>query len=451
MARMLTLTFLSLLAFMSCERNEPIPTSFFSVAGDAMTSPLSIKVTGLEPDAAYKIYLEVFWVDHLKYCSSADFFSDSIQTINNAGNHASRGSYTGVDADGLFWSATPCGAHSFDRLELTNTEYEALSHPVKLNFRVTETGMLPFSNKLVARRSVIVDLWAADRLDTGHGQATKHIILNGDVNNQKDRPFIILIGGSSPGFSSLPMAGQYADRGFDVASVAYFGVDGLPECLARIDVDLVSLDIDNIISSFAGGRNVAIVGNSRGGELVSLLTLDTPPESIVINNSHAHYMGAVAGKGCEEEGSSSAWMLRGQELPSITQDDLVDGEDLAEIVQATTRQSPALADDTRIRLKRLPNRVLVTGAEDDEVTGVWAARSLRDSLRQYSSSLTVEYFESRGVGHDTAGYGRVPISESDIRRFSRRQEALDYAQRRSIAQKKLIEVVLNFISDQNVD
>ena len=225
----------------------------------------------------------------------------------------------------------------------------------------------------------------------------------------------------------------------------------MPECLARIDVDLVSLDIDNIISSFAGGRNVAIVGNSRGGELVSLLTLDTPPESIVINNSHAHYMGAVAGKGCEEEGSSSAWMLRGQELPSITQDDLVDGEDLAEIVQATTRQSPALADDTRIRLKRLPNRVLVTGAEDDEVTGVWAARSLRDSLRQYSSSLTVEYFESRGVGHDTAGYGRVPISESDIRRFSRRQEALDYAQRRSIAQKKLIEVVLNFISDQNVD
>jgi dienelactone hydrolase len=91
-------------------------------------------------------------------------------------------------------------------------------------------------------------------------------------------PVVIVLGGSGGGDRLAPFARRFAERGYVSASVAYFGLRGLPSELTLIPVETVGTALVEIAQRpDVDLRRIGIFGDSKGGEL-ALLAASTYPD-----------------------------------------------------------------------------------------------------------------------------------------------------------------------------
>ena len=84
-------------------------------------------------------------------------------------------------------------------------------------------------------------------------------------------PAIVLLGGSEGGDSMAQVAPQFAAQGYVAASVAYFGLPGLPRILELVPVETVGGALAELAKRPDVDPNrIAIFGISKGGELALL-------------------------------------------------------------------------------------------------------------------------------------------------------------------------------------
>lgn len=183
-------------------------------------------------------------------------------------------------------------------------------------------------------------------------------------------PAIIVVGGSEGGLRSAEgLAYRFAERGWGVLAIAYFGKDNLPPKLANIPLEYFDPAVKWLKRQpLLRSDELALVGISRGGELALLLAAHNPAFNRVIAIVPSHVVWGPVGAFSDK--SISAWTLGGKPLPYVPH---VREPDYSAKPYCGTpdfvadlRQS-ALAEAATIPVENIQGAILLLSGEDDQV------------------------------------------------------------------------------------
>jgi dienelactone hydrolase len=198
------------------------------------------------------------------FASQARFNADDRGVVDVATAKAS-GSYSGVDAMGLFWSMEPeRRAGSPDEA----SRFAVGGRPIQYEFNVLVDGRVVATGHATRRRagaglrtSPVFDrsLVATVTVPAGEG---KH-------------PAILHFGGSEGGLPRDPARVELlASRGYVVLSLAYFNAPGRPPILKEIPLEYFRTALDWLKDQpYVDGGRIGIMSASRGSEAALLLAV----------------------------------------------------------------------------------------------------------------------------------------------------------------------------------
>ena len=138
----------------------------------------------------------------------------------------------------------------------------------------------------------------------------------GDADNQ---PLIVAFGGGGGGndWSRNYMKAKrdsLIQRGYAVLAIGYFNCDGTPKHLDRISLDAISDTIMNIAKNQKiDGSKIALIGGSKGGELVLNLASRYKQYKAVIAMSTSN----VSFPALTASSNTSSWTYEGNEVPYV--------------------------------------------------------------------------------------------------------------------------------------
>jgi dienelactone hydrolase len=229
-------------------------------------------------------------------------------------------------------------------------------------------------------------------------------------NDGKRHAAMVLLSGSEGGNSMRGFAHLFAQHGYVGASVAYFGMPGLPATLVGIPVETLKPAIAALQarSDVDAGR-LGVLGGSKGGEF-ALLAASTYPQFkavVALVPSPMAYMGL--GENDMPEGCS--WTLAGKPLPCIPADaqagmqigmEASAGQpiELKPFYEASREADPTIARAAMFHLERIDGPVLCLGAADDRMWNSSAQCTIAaDYLRAHHHR-----YADRAIDYSSAGH-----------------------------------------------
>ncbi len=223
-------------------------------------------------------------------------------------------------------------------------------------------------------------------------------------------PAILLLGGSEGGNQMAYAAPQFAQHGYVAASVAYFGLPGLPQTLENVPVETVGKALTAIAQrADVDSAHIAIMGLSKGGELALLAASLYPQIHAVVADvgSPFAWEGIAQGPGPPQ----SSWTFAGKPLAYVAYTskmgtifgqafalhqplDLRPGYDAA--MQQNASQIPA----AMFHLENIHGPVMMLAADDDRIwDSVAQAQIGMKYLRDHHHPYNDVYLHYAGAGH----------------------------------------------------
>ncbi|MEQ8743680.1 acyl-CoA thioesterase/bile acid-CoA:amino acid N-acyltransferase family protein [Parasphingorhabdus sp.] len=336
-----------------------------------------------------------------------------------------KGSYTGVDPAGLFWSMTPDGVDDLDQFQLNAPPMNGdlvSQHPfgfptflgdgdMETTITLTVGGELVEEQKLC--RSRIPATLTEDRIIDGD--------LRGSFFYQKEHsnaPAVIFLSGSEGGVKRY-QAAQLASRGFQVFALGYFNCEGRPAQLERIPLEYFEEAIDWLICR-TGCDKVGLVGGSRGGEAVLAIATHVGADvGAIVSMVPADIYCATH---LFPDGIAPSWTLRGEDLPAA-------GSSEEHTISILARQSPGstlhlakemggfFQDDEEYEACAIPIEnmtapvLFVTGEDDRCWPSHFAAERAVKRLKQKGFSYDMAHFSNPDSGH-LVGFPGLPTTMS---------------------------------------
>lgn len=190
-------------------------------------------------------------------------------------------------------------------------------------------------------------------------------------------PAVLLLGGSEGGDQMRLLAPRFAQNGYVAASVAYFGMPGLPKELVNIPVETVGKALEAIAKrSDVDPNRIAIVGMSKGGEFALLAAATYPQIHAVVADvpSPFAWQGISYGFGAPR----SSWSVNGKPVPFV-QYGAAMGAAFADTYQkgkpldlrlgydASMQGNAAQIPAAMFRLENIRGPVLMLAADDDQI------------------------------------------------------------------------------------
>lgn len=264
--------------------------------------PVSLRLDGFPRSATVTVRASALDDLQHRWDSWAEFVIDENGALNLALAAPAAGSYAVADAMGLFWSMTLDPAIT-ERTPFVKTS----AAPTIVNLTVELDGK-PVATTSLTRRftapGVVQSAVTADDL-----VATMFHHQDGP------RPGVIVVGGSGGGLA-VDQPALLASHGYAVMSLGYFAMPGVPRYMVEIPLEYFGKAIA-YMRQHPGvvGDQLAVLGASRGGELVLLLGATYPEIKAVV----AYVPSGIVWPGIDATGGRerSAWTLNGKPVPCI--------------------------------------------------------------------------------------------------------------------------------------
>ncbi len=352
--------------------------------------PIAIRVSDCPPGAAITVRADATDDAPHRWESHAVFIADASGAVDISQQPAHSGSYPGKDAMGLFWS-------------------------MRLDEGVIERG--PFIK--TTPTPVMVTITAEHAGETASIEVTRRLMGRGIRRSEirEDglvatffdhesgaRPGVIIVSGSGGGLAEDQPA-LLASRGYAVLSLAYFGIEGVPEDLANIPLEYFGRAISWMRAQKSVDRErIAVMGMSRGGELALLLGATFPDIKAVV----AYVPSGVVWPGLSRTPTPEpfpAWTRNGKGvafMPNPPAD--VEAWSKPPVVLTPTFHASmkmrARAEWPEIEVEKTRGPILMMSGSDDQM---WPSLMLADiaaqRLLRHNFAHKFEHITYAGAGH----------------------------------------------------
>jgi pimeloyl-ACP methyl ester carboxylesterase len=362
---------------------------------------LEINISGLKPGATVRLSAKSQAQDTLWWRSTAVFTADDHGHIDLDRQAPQSGSYSGVDAMGLFWSMRPDKEPKHaDHLSFVVGDF---LRPVTTIIDITEDSGRTTSASIerhFARPGV-------QRISAAEG------VVATLYKYQQDAPLpgVLLIGGSDGGPGAPAVALMLASHGFAAVSLSYFGVAGLPSTLEAIPMEYFEKAVQWMRSQPGiDSRFIAIYSESRGTE-AALFTaaIDSRVSAVVARSPSFVFWSGVSSA---HTPGKAAWTYRTQPLPYIPNTlypDFILSFLWDRMRGTSVRQTPLFLedlmhfkdpDDIAIPVERIHGPVMLLSGADDQI---WPSSMMSERIMTRLHSHNHEYPDQsvtfENVGH----------------------------------------------------
>jgi uncharacterized protein len=241
------------------------------------------------------------------------------------------------------------------------------------------------------------------------------------------RAAVLALGGAGGGLSE-GAAETLAREGFAALALAYFGLDGLPRELVEIPLEYFEGAIAWLgrHPEVKAGR-VAVMGNSKGGELALLLGATYPRQVGAVVGyapSPVVWQGIPFDREVYYGGPRSPWSLRGRAVPFVAwarplpSEMLRLSESFFEDRPISTRAfyERALRDETAVAAAGIPIEkieapvLLISGTDDQLWPSTRLSEMAIERLEANDHPFPHEHLRYDGAGHMIAPRGYEPNS-----------------------------------------
>lgn len=168
---------------------------------------------------------------------------------------------------------------------------------------------------LFAYSLYVVESFDTETLPENHGKVNAELF----VGKGEMQPLIVGFGGSEGGNAWASdhwkkQRDNYIDKGYAFLAIGYFGMDGTPKNLDRISLEGIHDAIANAAKNpKVDGRCIAVMGGSKGGELVLTLASHYKDIKAVVGivPSNAVFVGLT------DALTTSSFSYEGKQLPFV--------------------------------------------------------------------------------------------------------------------------------------
>lgn len=215
-------------------------------------------------------------------------------------------------------------------------------------------------------------------------------------------PAIVVLGGSGGGDRLRGIAVRFAARGYVAASVAYFGVAGLPPSIDGIPVETVGSAIAALAKRpDVDPARIGVFGDSKGGELAILAASTYPGIHAVVAVVPSPFAWQGAGFG-------SSWTVAGKPVPYVLLDrprrgmrsSLGGSADMRSVYDASMQLHRGAIAGAMFALEKVAGPLLLLAGDDDAVWDSPAQCELAMTyLRSHPHPYADEYVHYARAGH----------------------------------------------------
>ena len=386
----------------------------------------SIEVSGAVPGG--KVIIEASFTDsqNQTWTSRGVFYADSEGRVDPGILASVDGTYTGVDAFGLFWSMLPLAS-----VELAGSRY--------IDPATTDWPSAP-----VLGRDAVVNLTAqvetrADSIDTVPVSAAHQVLFVAEevvreeiehndlrgvmfsVPKPGPRPPVLVVTGSGGGVSERA-ASALASEEFTALAIAHFNYPDRPKELVNIPLEYFE-DAIAFLKQKTGHEKVALMGASRGGEAVLLIAATFPDQiSAVVSGVPANMINSAC---CSPAMTYlHAWTHQGRPLPTFG---LMEGTGFEDLLGVSEKYGDGLVwfqrhmligmlteDDSApylIPVENIKSPILLISGDDDKL---WPSTPASDQvvkrLASKNFAYPVEHIRVTGAGHLASSAERLFVT-----------------------------------------
>ena len=228
---------------------------------------VNVKVVGLPAYRPITVRAELKDARGVTWTSSGHYFAAESGTVDLAVSPSVRGSYTGVDGEGLFWSLLPMPTKDLERQARDTSTRPPPRRPV---LDATKSYTMQFeaiSDGVVTARATLERRFLDENVEA-------RSVNEGDVRGVLFRPehadkapSLLLIGGSSGGVQDR-LAALLASRGIATFTQAWHGFGDWPRFRSRVPIEIFVDGLEWLAEQTNGP--LALMGTSWGSEAASL-------------------------------------------------------------------------------------------------------------------------------------------------------------------------------------
>lgn len=385
-----------------------------------LDTELHIRMTDLPPDAAVTLIASQADPRGREWRSAATFAADADGTLDVATAEPLGGSYSGADPMGLIWSMEPVPAEAGQApAAATPGALDPLA-PTCLRVRAEIGGV-----RVAAGQRLRLRVPAGLRRTEVHDDGLVGTLFAAD----EPRPGVVLLGGAEGGMHEGDAA-LLAGHGYAVLALAYYGLPGLPQTLRDIPLEYFGRAFECLARhELIAGRDLAVIGGSKGGEAALLLGATYPQVRAVVSlvGSGVCTQGigqsVLTGDFLQIIGTPVAtWTHRGREvtyLPNVVTAELAAAVAAGDPVALGTAFEPGvlstdLVPAATIPVERINGPVLLISGGDDRAYGASFQEVAAVRLASHRHPYFWKHIVHEKAGHliAAAPYGPTTISLS---------------------------------------
>jgi dienelactone hydrolase len=294
-------------------------------------APVVIRIAGLRAGGEVTVRARLDDAQGRPWRSEAVFRADDRGVVDVDETPSRRGTYTGVQRMGLFWSMRPPGeappGGAPDPAAPSSPIDDLLLPPATPPFARPPSGVLEVRLEAQAAGGPVVSATALRQVTTP-GVKVAAVAEAGLVGRVYEPPGqrlpAVLVLGGAPGGIPTTHADVLAGHGYVTLALACFRAEGLPPDLADIPLESLKRGLDWLRARPAvdPGR-IAVLGHSRGAEAALLLgsAYAEVKAVVALSPTHVVWEGVVrdphrTGLAALKSGRS-AWTLGGHPVPFV--------------------------------------------------------------------------------------------------------------------------------------